>query len=148
MAGRVRSSRSRVRGEMEVKYRWKKMVCRIAEWSGQDRSGQSGWRGLRTFDDVLDAGQIGEDVQMVLWPAAGVHGRICPQVGCGVCGESPASPARRAWGGGARVPGFRARVLVGPSGGRWRKCVFLLLLVSGVAGGGMLEALANAELRI
>jgi hypothetical protein len=30
MAGSVRSSRSRVRGEMEVKYRWKKMVCSIA----------------------------------------------------------------------------------------------------------------------
>jgi hypothetical protein len=30
MAGRVRSSRSRVRGDIEVKYRWKNIVCRIA----------------------------------------------------------------------------------------------------------------------
>ncbi|KAH8633817.1 hypothetical protein IG631_12452 [Alternaria alternata] len=30
MAGRVRSRRSRVKGEMEVKYRWKNIVCSIA----------------------------------------------------------------------------------------------------------------------
>ena len=88
MAGRVRSSRSRVRGEMEVKYRWKKMVCRMAEWSGQVRSGQvrsgqgrADGGDLRTFDDVLDVGPVGYYLEHVLWWTAGFHSVGCILIG-------------------------------------------------------------------
>ena len=49
MAGRVRSSRSLVRGDIEVKYRWKKMVCKMADAtvrSGRARGGMGGFTHL------------------------------------------------------------------------------------------------------
>lgn len=33
--------------------------------------------GRHTFHDVLDAGQIRKDVQMILWPPSLLHARIC-----------------------------------------------------------------------
>jgi hypothetical protein len=82
---------------MDVKYRWKNIVCSIAGalvscwvvWSeGKCLGIWWGWSSLKllmnrkqgrglTLDYVLDTGQVGKNVQVVLWPATRLHAHIC-----------------------------------------------------------------------
>lgn len=79
---------------MEVKYLWKKMVCRMAGGQARQSVGPFvyvalSWgdtqgkarvtQGKHTFNDVLYAGKVGEDVQVVFWPPSWFHGRMRPR---------------------------------------------------------------------
>lgn len=114
-------------GEVAVEEDGVQDRCAGSVGSGGARWGGSGWAG-RTFDDILDAGRVGEDVEIVLWPPSGFHAGICSLGSAtvsrrprgaprGVFGRPDRSKARRAGGAGERSRG-QSRAAAGGLRGR------------------------------
>jgi hypothetical protein len=119
---------------MEVKYRWKKIVCRIAVgWVSHgftekaERRGSAWWgwsgpkllrksrktdRTQRTFDDILHTRKVRKDFQVVLWPSSWFHADICVLATGIVAVERPRCAPRGVFAQGA--------VLLHDDGGRVR----------------------------